>query len=123
MEAVNKHQNPLQDPLNNKIDDYFKYTPELEEIPLSDINNLLPCPKETQKTAYKIHWKIAIPLLCAGIIPGLVYLMGVGVANYMGGRKIERKNEEPFESRNIHFQSWANPLETSRQSWLGLLLS
>ena len=52
---------------------------------------------EVKTEAYKVNWKIAIPLLCLGIAPGLLYLIGVGIANCMGGRRVEKQLLNPPE--------------------------
>ncbi|MCB1071992.1 MAG: hypothetical protein KDK96_02705 [Chlamydiia bacterium] len=54
--------------------------------------------EEVQREAYKVNWKIAIPLLILGVFPGLIYLAGVAIANCMGGKevRVQRPQHDPM---------------------------
>lgn len=56
--------------------------------------------EKVQIEAYKINWKIAIPLLILGVIPGLIYLAGVTIANYLGGKEVRVQHPNPMESNS-----------------------
>lgn len=48
----------------------------------------------TEREPYKVN-KVALAiLLCLGIAPGLLYLIGVGIANCMGGREITVQQQD-----------------------------
>lgn len=53
--------------------------------------------EKVQKEAYKINWKIAIPLLILGVIPGLIYSAGVAIANHLGGKEVRVQHPNPME--------------------------
>jgi len=55
--------------------------------------------EEVQREAYKVNWKIAIPLLCVGLVPGLIYLAGVAIANCLGGREVRREPQDYTSGR------------------------
>ncbi len=55
--------------------------------------------EEVQRESYKVNWKIAIPLLVLGIVPGLIYLAGVAIANCLGGKEVRVQRHDPMESQ------------------------
>jgi len=54
--------------------------------------------EEVQRESYKVNWKIAIPLLILGIVPGLIYLAAVAIANRMSGKEVRVQRHDPMES-------------------------
>ena len=55
--------------------------------------------EEVQRESYKVNWKIAIPLLILGVVPGLIYLAGVAIANCLGGKEVRVQRHDPMESQ------------------------
>lgn len=61
--------------------------------------------EEVRTEAYKVNWKIAIPLLILGIAPGLIYLAGVAMANCLGGKTVRVQREDPTPSSTLYQQA------------------
>lgn len=59
---------------------------------------------EVQREAYKVNWKIAVPLLILGIVPGLIYLGAIALLNCLGGKEVKVEQNSHMDAR-IHGRS------------------
>lgn len=66
---------------------FKKDAPHLEGREFGSIDSVSSDQVKTE--AYKVNWKIFGALFLLGVVPAIIYAIGVGIANCMGGRQVE----------------------------------